>query len=66
MRFHGEKLDPINVEAFISNIFGDTQHAKRVKSIANATLGVIESASLFVHRIGRGLPNHSTYQTNML
>ena len=55
MQFHGESLDPINVEAFIAKIFDDTQHAKRVKSIANASLGVIVSAFLFVHKIGRGL-----------
>src|SRR3982751_4051381 len=55
MQFYGELLDPINVETFVSKIFDDTQHAKRVKSIANAALGVIVSASLFVHQIGRGL-----------
>jgi hypothetical protein len=55
MQFYGELLDPINVETFISKIFDDTQHAKRVKSIANAALGVIVSAFLFVHKIGRGL-----------
>jgi hypothetical protein len=55
MEFYGERLEPINVETFVLTIFDDTQHAKRVKSIANATLGVIVSASLFVHRIGRGL-----------
>ncbi len=52
MKFQGEELDPINVEKFVSNIFGDTQHEKRIKSIANAALGVISSASLIVHRIG--------------
>lgn len=55
MNFHGETLDLINVETFVATIFDDTQHVKRIQSIANATLGVIVSASLFVHRIGRGL-----------
>ncbi len=29
-------------------------HAKRVLSLANATLGVIESGSLAIHAIGSG------------
>lgn len=29
-------------------------HAKRVLSLANATLGVIESGSLAIHAIGNG------------
>jgi predicted nucleotidyltransferase len=48
-------LDPINVEAFISKVFDNTQHSKKVKSIANAALGVIVSAPIFAHRISRGL-----------
>ena len=55
MRFYGEALDPIDVEQFVSRIFEDRQHAKRIKSIANAALGVIVSTSLIVHRVGRGL-----------
>lgn len=55
MKFNGEVLDFFNVEEFVYNILGDTEHCKRVKSIANAALGVIVSASLIVHRIGRGL-----------
>lgn len=55
MKFNAEVLDFFNVEEFVYNIFGDTEHYKRVKSIANAALGVIVSASLIVHRIGRGL-----------
>ena len=55
MQFYGELLEPFNVEIFISKIFDDTQHAKRVKSIANAALGVIVSTSLFVHKIRQGL-----------
>ena len=33
----------------------DDPHAKRVQSLANATLGVVRTASLAVHTIGRGL-----------
>ena len=40
---------------FVAALFGDDLHAKRVASLANATLGVITSASLAVHAIGQGL-----------
>ena len=39
----------------IDDIFGLDMHAKRVLSLANATLGVIESGSLAIHAIGNGL-----------
>jgi len=39
----------------IDDIFGHDMHAKRVLSLANATLGVIESGSLAIHAIGNGL-----------
>jgi len=55
MKFQGETLNGFDVEKFVLNIFGNTQHQKRVKSIANAALGVISSGSLIIHRIGRGL-----------
>ena len=40
---------------FLSALFGKDVHAKRVYSLANATLGVISSASLAVNTIGQGL-----------
>lgn len=40
---------------FLNELFGDDVHAKRVYSLANATLGVIGSASLAVNTIGHGL-----------
>jgi Transposase DDE domain len=40
---------------FLSVLFGEDVHAKRVYSLANATLGVISSASLAVNTIGQGL-----------
>jgi hypothetical protein len=55
MLIQGELLHPINVAKVIENIFGDSEHAKRKQSLANAALGVINSASLIVHRIGLGL-----------
>jgi hypothetical protein len=43
------------VHAFLSGLFDGDLHAKRVLSLANASLGVIRSGSLAVHAIGLGL-----------
>ncbi len=43
------------VHKYIQNIFAEDIHAKRVESIANATVGVMTSASLAIHLIGHGL-----------
>ena len=43
------------VHHFLKTLFADDLHAKRVLSLAGATLGVIESASLAVAMIGQGL-----------
>ncbi len=40
---------------FLEALFDDDLHAKRILSLANATLGVIKSASLAVNTIGQGL-----------
>ena len=40
---------------FMNALFSEDVHAKRVYSLANATLGVISSASLAVNTIGQGL-----------
>jgi len=40
---------------FLSRLFSEDVHAKRVYSLANATLGVISSSSLAVNTIGQGL-----------
>src|SRR5208283_1883794 len=40
---------------FIDALFAEDMHAKRVDSLANATLGVMTSASLAVSTIGHGL-----------
>jgi hypothetical protein len=40
---------------FLDRLFSDDLHAKRVYSLANATLGVMTSASLAVCTIGHGL-----------
>src|SRR5208337_3050285 len=43
------------IHSSLQTIFGADLHAKRVASLAGATLGVIESASLAVAMIGQGL-----------
>jgi len=43
------------VHRFLKTLFAEDLHAKRVFSLAGATLGVIESASLAVAMIGQGL-----------
>ena len=40
---------------FITRLYDGDLHAKLVLSLANATLGVLTSASLAVHAIGQGL-----------
>ena len=44
-----------DISEFITNLYKGDLHAKRVLSLANATLGVLTSASLAVHAIGQGL-----------
>ena len=44
-----------DVQRLLSGLFEGDLHAKRVLSLANATLGVIRTASLAVHTIGQGL-----------
>lgn len=43
------------VQDFLSPIFADVLHKKRLQSLENAVLGVTQSASLSVSAIGRGL-----------
>jgi len=49
----GRRLKDIN--AFIETVYQHDLHAKRVASLAGATLGVMASASLAVAMIGQGL-----------
>src|ERR1035438_753261 len=58
---------------FLSGLFGEDVHAKRISSLANATLGVVSSASLAVGLIGQGLalargrlPKHAIKQVDRL
>jgi len=61
-----------DVQAFVESVFEDV-HAKRVLSIANATTGVLTSASLAVSAIGQGMAHalglrhkHSAKQVDRL
>jgi hypothetical protein len=44
-----------DISRFVSGLFDGDLHAKRVLSLANATLGVVRTASLAVNTIGQGL-----------
>ena len=47
-----ETYDLLN---FINTLYEGDLHAKRMLSLTNATLGVLTSASLAIHAVGRGL-----------
>ena len=49
----GGKLE--SIRTFIDDVFGHDMHAKRVDSLAGATLGVMTSTSLAVSTIGQAL-----------
>ena len=49
------RLDDQQVHAFLESLFEEDLHAKRVLSLSYAVLGVIHSASLGVHLIGKAL-----------
>lgn len=62
-----------DVHRFLDSLFQDDVHAKRVQSLAGATLGVITSGALAVHAIGQGLahardliPKHAVKQVDRL
>lgn len=52
---NGKRFAFGDVHRFLSGLFADDVHAKRVYSLANATLGVMSAASLAVNAIGHGL-----------
>jgi hypothetical protein len=51
----GERIEFKDVHRFLDNLFAEDVHAKRVKSLADATLGVMRAGSLAVNAIGHGL-----------
>lgn len=48
-------LSPRRVEDFIDSLFSDDLHAKRIRSLADGTVGILQAGSLGIHAIGRGL-----------
>lgn len=48
-------LDRARINELVSTIFAEDLHAKRVASLANAAVGVLEGAALGIHAIGRAL-----------
>lgn len=66
-------IDYIDVHGFLENILDNDIHAKRIESLANATLGVMSSASFAIRLIGHGLaeqrdldPKHCVKQVDRL
>ena len=66
-------VDFDTVHDFLTDLFDADIHARRVYSLANATLGVMSSASLAVHTIGQALaqargltPKHAVKQVDRL
>jgi Transposase DDE domain len=62
-----------DIRGFIDGLYGDNLHAKRIDSLANATLGVMTGASLAVTMIGQALAQarglstkHATKQVDRL
>ena len=54
-RVRRSRGDIANVRLFIGELYGPDLHAKRIESLAGATLGVMRSASLAVAMIGHAL-----------
>ena len=50
-----QPLDRDRITKLVSSIFADDLHAKRVASLAGATVGVLEGAALGIHAIGNAL-----------
>ena len=70
---HANRVRRADISLFLNELFEHDEHAKRVQSLANATLGAITSASLAVHAIGQGLahaqgltPKHAVKQVDRL
>ena len=67
------KLDEAGVLAFLTSLFAEDLHAKRVLSLSQCTLGVIHAASLAIHSIGIGMaeardvdPKHAIKQVDRM
>jgi hypothetical protein len=65
--------DPLRVADTLEKIFEDDLHARRVLSVANGVVGVVDAAALSIHAIGRGYAHatgksdkHGVKQTDRL
>jgi hypothetical protein len=48
-------LSPKRVEDFVDSLCADDLHAKRIRSLADGTVGILKAGTLGIHAIGRGL-----------
>ena len=48
MYFQGELVNDFDVHKIVKSVFGNSEHEKRIASIANAALGIIASGSFIV------------------
>lgn len=65
--------DEAGILAFLTSLFAEDLHAKRVLSLSQCTLGVIHAASLAIHSIGIGMaeardvdPKHAIKQVDRM
>ena len=65
--------DPLKVHETLEKILGDDLHARRVLSVSNSVVGVLDAAALSIHAIGRGYAHatgmndkHGVKQTDRL
>jgi DDE family transposase len=66
-------MDEAGILAFLTSLFAEDLHAKRVLSLSQCTLGVIHAASLAIHSIGIGMaeargvePKHAIKQVDRM
>ena len=66
-------LNNVEVYNIMDTIFGKNMHAKRVISLANAAIGLLNAEELLLHKIGEGLSKaknldkkHATIQVDRL
>jgi hypothetical protein len=55
MKIRRDQISNKLIGDFVFDIFGNEMHLKRVESLTNATIGVVQSLSLAIHIIGQGL-----------
>ena len=53
------------VENYLTNVLDESVHAKRIRSLADATIGVITSVSLAVSIIGQSLAHAKRLTTKL-